>query len=136
MSDTYAILTLQRPEQIVTRYRPQHVGEMQGETRPHVEWLWKLKPAYRTSAITKLTENGQLHIIFDRPRVEVEPFEIVCEPTHRSHVGTNTVRVGADGRVDVLGPPTDAQEHELLDKSDVLVLADPRTYDERVPKKR
>lgn len=130
ISDTYMILTLQHPEETVSRYRAHHVGEVKGETQPHIEWRWKVKPAYRASAVTKLTENGQLHVILDRPRAEAEPLQIECGPRHIFHGTTNTLMVGGDGHLHDLGTRTIEQEQESLDKGDVLVFADPRTYDE------
>lgn len=130
MSDTYMILTLDHPEETVSRYRERHVGEVKGEAQPHIEWRWKVKPAYRASAVTKLTENGQLHVILDRPRAEAEPIQIECEPLHVVHGATNPVMVDRDGRLHDLGPAAIEHRHEALDKGDVLVFADPRTHEE------
>jgi hypothetical protein len=118
LSETEAVLTLRRPEETLRRAEqsdPAFVGA-------HIEWEWHVTVGTRPP-ICKHTENAQLHVIFD-PSMVGESVSSTVAPLIVKHSVIGPFTVGVPGPAGPLVPP----EPGYFDQSDILVVADPRTY--------
>lgn len=121
ISDYEAVFTLREPERIAAEYRAAHAHPVE-----HLEWSWRIEIGYLSAPIWKTTHNPQLRVIFDRPFSEVRGTKIgiACLPQHTvESVGYYTPGVPPSQQ-----PRSEPPELGFYDKSDMLVLADPKTH--------
>lgn len=118
LSDTEAMFTIRKPEEILRRAEksdPTYVGA-------HIEWEWQVTVGKR-SKICKHTENAQLHMFFDSTMAR-ENVTFSVAPLIVRHSVSGPFTVGVPGPAGPLTPPKPGD----FDQGDVLVVADPRTY--------
>ncbi len=125
ISDTEAVFTLRHPDETLSRARKQHESYRTG----HIEWEWNVILGDR-APICKHTENPQLHVTFDE-LTKNNQLAFACRPIVVVHGVSESFSVGVpDAAVGSQRPPKPGD----LDLGDVLVIADPRTYNTCLPR--
>ena len=117
-----AVFTLKHPEEIAAKYRAT-VPKVHGD---HLEWVWSVRIG-QAPRIRKSTHNPQLRIVFDRTRTELLhiPIKVGVYPIQVIEMVANYIA----GVPQEAQPPPPVIDNTAFDKLDLLVVGDPRTYD-------
>lgn len=110
-SPTTLVITVREAAEVARRFR---AANPQPHPEVRIVWEWRVRFAHIAQPIFKRTENPQLRIVADRPGTTIK--EYGCEPrwVRTMYGATNST-----------APPS----QEWIDRRDLLVLSDARTYD-------